>query len=142
MNKKMLIIILAVVVVGGGAGAYFMFLRPGPDTEKVAEAPQPGLVTMETFMVNIDDPQAARFAQLDLRLTVLPESLAATINEDEILRARLRDRVLTLLTSKSAQELSGPDGKEGLRREIKAHLSPLLEEGEIQDVLFSDFVIQ
>ena len=144
MNKKMLIIILAVVVVGGGAGAFFMMKggeEEGTDTAKKFKGP-PGLVTMETFLVNIADGGGERFARLQLRLTVLPFSKAQDIDGDELLKATMRDRILTLLAGKTYDDLASPIGKEGFRREIKTVLNPIIEDGEIEEVLFQDFVVQ
>ena len=56
--------------------------------------------------------------------------------------ARLRDRILTLLTSKTYRELNDANGKELFRKEILDRLNPLLESGEVKEVLFSDFVVQ
>lgn len=152
-SKKLLVIIAAVVVLaGGGGGAYFM-LRPGPadasgvDAPQVADTEPPGLVSMETFMVNIYHPDGDRHAKLKLDLAVVPAGLADRVAGDTLLQARLRDRVLTLLTSKSFDELRSPVGKEGFRREVKARLDPLLEGvdstgGQIDEVLFSEFVVQ
>jgi flagellar FliL protein len=143
MNKKVIIIVAAALVLGAGGTAALLTLLPSDGDTAAAPPPEPpGIVDMETFLVNINAPQGDRFAKLSVRLTVLPGTLAESLSEDPVLKARMRDRVLTLVTSKTLAELIGPVGKEGLRREIKAHLDPLLDEGEIQEVLFSEFVVQ
>ena len=145
MNKKMLIIIiLLVVLAGGGAGAFFMMKNGDDDPEATAKKFKgpPGLVTMETFLVNISDEEGERFARLQLRLTVVPFSTAQKIDGDELLQAKMRDRILTLLTGKNYEDLATPIGKEGFRREIKTVLDPIIDDGEIEEVLFQDFVVQ
>ena len=144
MSKKLLIIAGAVVLLGaGGGGAYFMMSGSEPAAEAAeVDYGSPALVAMEPFMVNINDPGGERYAKVSLQLSVAPSSLAGEITEDPLTLAKMRDRVLTLLTSKSYDELKTPIGKEGFRREIKLSLAPLVEEGEIQDVLFQDFVVQ
>ena len=147
MSKKLLIIVLgAVVVLGGGATAAFFLTRPPAEEQQVEAEPEiegpAGLVDMETFLVNINDPEGERYAKLQLGLSVVPAKQAATISEDLLVQAKMRDRVLTLLTAQTFEELSTPLGKEALRREIKARLDPLIEEGEVQEVLFQDFVVQ
>lgn len=150
MSKKLLLIFIAAVVVlaGAGAGGYFVFFRSTPEEvagEQPAEADTSraaGLVPLETFLVNINDPDGERYAKVQLQLTVVPDSVVSDIAEDTLLMAQMRDRVLTLLSAKSFEELSSPIGKEGVRREIKARLDPLLPEGEIQEVLFQDFLVQ
>jgi flagellar FliL protein len=129
MSKKLLIISVgAVALVGAGAGAFFM-LKPRPaaaaaahgGAEAEAEAGEhpAAIVTLETFLVNLSSAQGDRFAKVDLQLTVTPAELAHEMEEDVLLTAKLRDRVLTLLTSKAAEDLLTPLGKEGLRRELK-----------------------
>jgi flagellar FliL protein len=147
MSKKTLILIVAgVVVLGGGGTAGFLLLRPAP--AEVGEAPaevgeEPTIVTMDTFLVNLTSSEGGdRFAKVDLQLTLTPPSAAAKVTEDVLLAAKLRDRVLTLLTSKAAEDLLTPVGKEGLRRELKATLNPMLPEGEIHEVLYANFVVQ
>jgi flagellar FliL protein len=145
MGKKTLVIAgVAVAVLAGGGAVAFLTLRP-----KHAEAPataraheEPGMVAMDPFLVNITDPTGDRYVKVNLRLAVSSAKLAEAIKIDELLQARMRDRVLTLLGSKSREELSDPLGKEGFRREIKTHLQPLIADGEIQEVLFADFIVQ
>jgi flagellar FliL protein len=146
MSKKLLFIILGAVVILGGGGVGAFFLMSGGEEKKPAEEAEQtkpaGLVEMETFMVNIRDKNRERFAKLDVRLTVVPAGMAGRINEDILLQAKMRDRILSLLTTKNYEVLSTSVGKEGFRREIKTALTPLVEDGEIQEVLFTNFVIQ
>jgi flagellar FliL protein len=145
MGKKTLVIAgVAVAVLGGGGAAAFLTLRPKHAEATASTAPheQPGVVAMDPFLVNITDPTGDRYVKVNLRLAVSSGHLAEEIGANELLQARMRDRVLTLLASKSIEELSDPLGKEGFRREIKTHLQPLIQDGEIQEVLFSDFIVQ
>ncbi len=144
MNKKLLIMVVAGLLVGvGGTAGFFILTKSDSTTQAAAPPPEPpGIMDMEPFLVNISDEGGDRFAKLDLRLAIRPGSEVDSMKDDTLLQAKIRDRVLTLITSKSFQELVGPVGKEALRRELKAHLSPLLEEGEIDEVLFADFVVQ
>lgn len=141
--RRLLILMSAVAVLGaGGAAAYFALSPVKRATNLMPPTEEPGIVSMETFMANINDPAGERYAKVTLRLTVSPAAVADVIGQDQVLQARMRDRVLTLLTSKSYQDLLSPLGKESFRRELKTHLGPLLEVGQIEDVLFSDFVVQ
>ena len=101
-----------------------------------------GILEMETFLTNINDPSGERYAKLQVKLAVSPEEKAAEVTGDALLMAKLRDQVLTLLTSKTFEELSDPEGKEGFRSEIQERLSPLVEGGEVKEVLFAEFVVQ
>ena len=117
------------------------------DSESDSEAADPaeqtiGVLELETFLTNINDPAGQRHARLSVKLAVVPQEWAAEIKADALLMVRLRDRILTLLTSKTYRELNDANGKELLRKEILDRLNPLLESGEVKEVLFSDFVVQ
>ena len=117
------------------------------NSESDSEAADPaeqtmGVLEMETFLTNINDPAGQRHARLSVKLAVVPQERAAEIKADALLMARLRDRILTLLTSKTYRELNDANGKELFRKEILDRLNPLLESGEVKEVLFSDFVVQ
>lgn len=143
MSKKMMMMIgAAAVVLAGGGGAVYYFM--GEEPAEAAEAPKAsvGLIEMETFLTNINDPRGKHHARLQLKVAVSPETAAAEIRADPLLMARMRDQVLTLLTSKTFDDLSQSEGKENFRRDIAARLTPLVDHGEVQEVLFSDFVVQ
>jgi flagellar FliL protein len=157
--KKPLILALAGVVLAGGGGAAFMMMGRGEHAPAEGEhaaadghgggghgahpaAGSAGVVQMDPFLVNINDPSGDRYVKVTLRLAVAPNELATKVGEDALLQARMRDRVLTLLTSKTVEELISPLGKEGFRREIQENLKPLIDKGEVQEVLFADFVVQ
>ena len=110
------------------------------EDEKVEETI--GILEMETFLTNINDPSGERYAKLQVKLAVSPQEKAAEVTGDALLMAKLRDQVLTLLSSKTFEELSDPEGKEGFRGEIQERLSPLVEGGEVKEVLFAEFVVQ
>ena len=134
---------LAVVLVGGGAAGFFLLHHKGNEGKENAEKKEPaGLIALDAFTVNLNDASGERYMKVTLRLTVAPAELAKKAEEDPLLMARLRDRILTLLTSKSAQDVNSPLGKESMRREIQARLNPLFEGGKVEDVLFSDLVVQ
>jgi flagellar FliL protein len=101
-----------------------------------------GLLDLESFLTNISDVSGDRYCKLTLRLVVSPREAVAGISDDAILKARLHDEVLKLLTAKSFEELKDPAGREAFREEMRAKLAALLPNGEVQQVLFSEFIVQ
>ena len=146
MKKLMLPLIIGLVmlVVGVVLGKVLFTADAATavEEEPVIEQTPPGILELETFLANINDPDGERYAKLQLRLAIIPKERVAAIEGDTRMIARMRDRVLTLLTSKTFDELSDPLGKEGFRNEIRMRLAPLIEEGEIREVLFNEFVVQ
>jgi flagellar FliL protein len=143
MSKKTIIMAAAGLVLlgaGGGAAYYFTQVKPA---EAAVEPEKPiGIYEMEQFLVNISSGSGDRFARLTVKLALAPDTAVDEIKEDPLLTARLRDKVLTLLTAKSFSELNNPEGKEAFRAEIAARIAPLLKEAEVKEVLFGDFVVQ
>jgi flagellar protein FliL len=143
-KKKLFIIIGAVVVLLGGAGTGAWFFTRGSDHPAEAKfAPQkaPVFLPLETFTVNLQDGE--RYLQTDITLQVADE---AQVDEIKLQMPRVRSRLLALLSSKHAENLTTPEDKKKLVQEIMAQLNqPFYPQGKPQhvvDVLFTSFVIQ
>jgi len=150
-SKLLLFVLIGVVLAGGGAAAAFLMTKDKKAADAVEDsaatrAPaaeeKAGLVPLDTFLVNLNDPAGERYMKVTMRLTIAPESVADKTKDDELQLARIRDRVLTVLMSKTFAELSDPLGKESLRFEIQGQVDTLLDQGAVQDVFFSEFVVQ
>ena len=133
ITTQVLSSLVLTLLAASGAGCSF-----GAD----ASDERPGLVELEPFLTNINDPFDERYCKLAVKLSVVPEWMAAEIAEDVLLVAQLRDLVLTSLMSKSYVDLTAPNGKESLRTEIQNGLNEMLTDAEIREVLFSEFVVQ
>jgi len=150
-KKKLLIIIIAAVVVLGGAGAGAFFFMHGkadaaPDAKhKKAAAPvgPPVFVPIEAFTVNLQPENGEQYLQTAFTLQV------ASLEQVELIKdnmPKVRSRLLLLLSSKKASEISTPEGKKQLADDILAQVkAPFEDKGEPQevtDVLFTSFIIQ
>lgn len=144
--KKKLFIIIGLLVVllgGGGAGAWFM-TRGGDAHNKEAEAEPPKVpvfLALETFTVNLQEGE--QYLQTDITLQVTDQVQADTI---KLHMPRVRSRLLSLLSSKHADELATAEDKKKLAQEIMAQVNqPFSPKGaaqQVDDVLFTSFVIQ
>jgi len=145
MNKTVLIAVAAVVLIGGGAGAAYYLGYFGSAEAEAAETPvdaPAALLSLEPFLTNINEGGGERYARVSVQLAVSPEEKVAEIEADALLLARLRDVVLTQLSSKSYTELSDSGGKDVFRKELREKLQPLVSEATVEEVLFADFVVQ
>ncbi len=145
-KKKMIIILAALVVLAGGGAAWF-FMQPKADHkaevkhEEVAKAPV--FLPLEAFTVNLQPDPDEKFLQLDVSLQL------ENLEEVEKIKAQMpaiRSRLLLLLSSKHASEISTSEGKKQLTDEIIAEMKkPLDPNGKpqkIMGVFFTSFVIQ
>jgi flagellar FliL protein len=145
-SKKLVIIIaLAVRVAGAGAGAawYFTQGKPAGAEHKVAKAGPPEYVPIESFTVNLQPENGDQYLQIAFTLQVPSQK------EGEVFKAnmaKVRSRVLLLLSGKKASEIATVDGKRQLATEIVAALKqPFVDKGEpqqVSDVLYTAFIIQ
>ncbi len=143
-SKKKLFVILGALVVllgGGGAGAWY-FLGSSASKEAHEEpAKAPIFLPLETFTVNLQDGE--QYLQLDITLQLTDP---AQVDLLKLHMPRIRSRLLSLLSSKRADELITTEDKKKLTQEILAQvkqpLSPKGKPQQVDDALFTSFVIQ
>ena len=155
-KKLMIMAIAGVLVLGGGAGGWF-FLHGGGDADAAhaEEAPvkkkkkkdkehaKAEYVPIEAFTVNLQPETGDQYLQVQFTLQVDGPEQAVLIKDN---MAKVRSRVLLLLSGKKASEINTVEGKQQLAGEIKAAVQvPFDEDGEeqdVSDVLFTSFIIQ
>jgi flagellar protein FliL len=143
--KWIIIAVIAVLVLGGaGVGAYFFLFHskaPAADKKNAEQAKLPAAVfwPMDPFIVNLIDNDGERYLKVVLQLE-LSDQLA--VEELNVIRPKVRDSILDLLTSKTYKEMMDPIGKQRLRDEIALRANGFLTKGKIAKVYFTEFVIQ
>jgi flagellar protein FliL len=151
-----LLIILGVLIflAAGGAAGLFFFLPESQENasvmarvrnlfagdKKAVESTGPGYIyKMEPFLVNLLDPGQLRY----LKVTLHAESNREKESEEIDRRLpQLRDAVLTILSSKNYKDIITAEGKSALREEIKLKLNQLLSGVKVENVYFTEFVVQ
>jgi len=154
MNKKMLLLGLMalLVVVGGGAGFYFMSgedpERRGKSSDAHVEAeaepePDPGfigpVIDLEPFVLNLADRDQLRYLKVAIKLQL---DRPQDETDFTIKLPAIRDALLVLLTSKESRSLRTVDGKMLVRDEIGGRVNTIMKKGKIQQVFFTEFIIQ
>lgn len=146
-KKKLIIIIAAVVLLAGGGGAGWFFMQPKDGHKKEVKHEEPAhapvFIALDTFTVNLQPDPEEKFLQLEISLQV------ASPEQAELLKTQMpavRNRLLMLLTSKMASEISTSEGKQQLSDEIVAEVKkPFSKDAkpqEVSGVFFTSFVIQ
>jgi len=156
-KKLMIMAIAAVLVLGGGAGAGWFFLHGSADADAAHadEAPakkkkkkdkehvKAEYVPVESFTVNLQPENGDQYLQVQFTLQVEGPEQVALIKDN---MAKVRSRVLLLLSGKKASEINTVEGKQQLAAEIKAVVHEPFDEGgdeqDVSDVLFTSFIIQ
>lgn len=112
------------------------------DSDSEEEKPaEPVFVTLEPFTVNLQ-PEG-QFLQTTLVLQVKDEKSGETL---KVYMPQIRSRLLLMLSGKTAEGLSSPQGKNELIKEIKQLVSQPFKAGQkpatVDDVLITAFIIQ
>jgi flagellar FliL protein len=166
-NLILIIIIAAAVLLGGGAAVYFLFIRGG-EPEKTTEPAEEGadegageaeeavdakpaepapsqikegiIFPLEHFIVNVNDESGdIRYLKIEIKLELGNSTMEQEV-ENRI--PKIRDSIVTILTNKSVADVSDTNGKLRLKEEIKARINTFLTLGKVEEVYFTDFIIQ
>ncbi|WP_446897147.1 flagellar basal body-associated FliL family protein [Clostridium sp. LBM24168] len=157
------ILILAVI----GAGAYFgynKFLKNGktdaaqntiPQTNSVQQATNQvqsqssnasflsQIVSAKTFgideiTVNLADKGSSRYLKAAVSLGYDDKKLDSELNDKKPI---ITDAVIGILSSKKAEDIS-PKNMENIKMEIIQKINPMLEKGKLNNVYFTDLIVQ
>ncbi len=156
-NKIILIAVIAVAVlfVGAVGGGFYMMwnkladldalVRPEEEVvEEEEETEEELLVTgamfpLDTFIVNLADEKSKRYLRVTMQIELI-EGEPVEILEQRLVQ--VRDIILMILPTKRFQEIRSVDGKTLLRREIMTRLNDLLKKEIINNIYFTEFVVQ
>jgi flagellar FliL protein len=138
--KKLIILAALVLVMGGGAAVgWFKFFKKQPEPEAKQEVAESVMQDMETFLVNLSDPGGKRYLKLQMKAKLSSKQVAAEFVSHNF---EIRDRILTLLSSKEFNEISSPEDKATLKQEVIQRVNKLLQQGQVQDIYFTEFLVQ
>ena len=164
-SNKLLIIISAVlflVLIGGGAMAYFM-LNSDDEVMQDAQSAKVSKVVkhkskasdgsarnsdfskvgpmyaLDKFIVNLSSDSGSRYLRTTVNLELSSEEFQAEVDKKKPL---IRDIIIRVLSAKSYEEISTIRGKEALKDEIVTELNKVFEDGYVQNIFFTEFVIQ
>ncbi len=137
-----------VLIVGGAAFwvyPHFRGAKSGGDA-KAEHAQKPVLeqvkatMALEPFLVNLADTEESRFVKGTFQMG-LAEELSKK-EKDTVAIAAVRDSIITLLSSKTADQILTPQGKDKLREEIRARVNVVSPQLKVLEVFIVDFVVQ
>jgi flagellar FliL protein len=152
MSKTVLIIIISVAVLFMGmVGAGFFILwnkisQVPPDPSTIEQMPVEEeenaigpLYSLDTMIVNLSDHGGKRYLRVTMALE-LSEPDAVTTIESRL--PQVRDAILTILPTKTYDEISTTDGKIALRTQVMEKINSLITKGRVENIYFTEFVVQ
>ena len=156
MSKKLIVILAVVgVLILGMMGAGFFVIwtkvanmNPGATSaeasiqEEQEETPEDTIgVTypLDTFIVNLADSQGKKYLKIKVEFELDNPVVPGEIDQR---LPQFRDTILTVLSSKTFEDIRQLEGKYQLRAEIMTMLNQFLKSGKITNVYFTEFIVQ
>jgi len=152
-KKKLIILIGGFLVLVLLALALISFIAPSlipaqinpfskgktAEEKEVIPNQQGHIYHLESMIVNLADTEVPRYLKVKIDL----ESVEPKPNEEFDKRLpRLKDAVLTILTSKTYSQISNSQGKMELKEEILVEANQIFDKLKLKTVYFTEFVIQ
>ena len=166
-KKLLIVVVVALVLLGsaGGAAAWYFTHKNAAEAEAEADKGEKGekggkksshkkkakaenaapvFMNLEPFTVNLTPDDAGdQYLQVAITLKVDSNEVTDSLNNH---LPEVRSRILLLLSGKKASEINNTAGKQKLAGElldqVKLPFTPKGDEQEVEDVLFTQFVIQ
>lgn len=118
----------------------------GASGEDLVSKSKAGVLVLDAFTVNLNDPFGRRYAEVMISLEVTNKNYVAKLNENELLKPRMRDEIFMIISNKGYNELKSASGKVTLKEEIMMRLNELTKEEYGKEVIsrvnFTKFIIQ
>lgn len=142
-----LIIGVGVLLLSGGGFLTVKYLKGSTGKKAQSAESNPiakikSMMSLEAFLVNLADTDSTRFLKVTFRLGLDEPKVGEEYAADPVILAATRDKILSLLSTKTAEELLTPQGKDRLRNEVRENVNPLLPKGRVVNVFILDFVVQ
>ncbi len=97
------------------------------------------IIELQPFVVNLADREDSRYLRMSVSIGV---GEGGEEKPDPILLTRVRNAMLAVLTTKTADEILTPEGKATLRKELMKAARAAIEEPHIEAIYITDFIVQ
>lgn len=149
VDFKLLIVFVAFLIiatVGSAFATYLIFRNSGNDSHAVGATASTKVEDMGPtfpvgeFILNLNSAgNHPRFIRTEVILEVSDRKVVSQLEKR---LPQIRDQFITLIRSRSAEQLSNEAGMELLRFEMLREANKLINKGEVVNIFFVDWIIQ
>lgn len=140
-SKNLIIVVLILLVaLGGGAAAYVLVFNTGTAESRKEEKKntKTALIALDPFVLNLSEH--GRFLKVTMQLEIADAAQQQSVAEKI---PQLRDAIITLVSSKSAESVSSPEGKFQLKDELLLRANQAIGKAVMfKNLYFTEFVMQ
>ncbi len=104
-----------------------------------AQTSPTSLFSLPPLTVNLSDTGTSKYLKVGIDIELVNADAAKEVERQ---RARIRDAIIILLSSKSYSQLSTTTGKIAIKNEIASRINQILQTPRVIQVYFTDFVVQ
>lgn len=97
------------------------------------------LVSLDPFIVNLSSDAGKRYLKITMQLELARPGMAGEVTNK---MPQIKDAVITVLSSKAADDLLTIEGKFRLKEQVLTRINNLLTSGVVKNIFFVEFVIQ
>ncbi len=96
-------------------------------------------VSLDPFIVNLASDAGKRYLKITMQLELARPDMTAEVTNR---MPQIKDAVITVLSSKSAEDLLTIEGKFRLKEQVLTRINNTLTNGVVKNIFFVEFVIQ
>ncbi len=111
-----------------------------PEVDEESDKP-PVLMAVDNITINLADADVSRFLRAKIKLELRSEEALAKLDTDAG-KAKINDLILTILSSKTFEDIRTPRGKYALKEELIFRLNKIFSGKPVKKLYFTDFVSQ
>lgn len=125
------------MIIAGGF-AYFMYMQNTGNAAKANIQPQTYFYVLDGDLItNLKD--ANRYIKVNIELEFADKKVENELKEKN---AVIRNAIISILRSQTANQVSGAEGQERMRKLILSKINEILQRGKIVNVYFDNFIVQ
>ena len=143
-NKSLFIVIGIIVVALVGGMAAYALLFSNKTVENAPEAKhelkkdtKTSLIALDSFVLNL--AEQGRFLKVTMQFEIADAANQQLVTDKT---PQLRDAIITLVSSKSAEALSSPEGKLQIKDELLLRANQAIGKDAFKNLYFTEFVMQ
>ncbi|MGB2991399.1 MAG: flagellar basal body-associated FliL family protein [Paenisporosarcina sp.] len=137
--KVIFVVFFAVAAIGASAMFYMKKVEAEPEAEKAISAEELAELSIDTDVITTNLASASNFAIVQFNILLSSEEAKA---ETEKRTPEVRAAIISTIAGLTKDQLIGGEGISILEKELSAKLGNIVETGEVDRVLVTEFKIQ
>lgn len=148
--KLLLVLLFVVFLMAGGVGGFFYWrhrvaqklaasVKPVEKSEADDEKEVAEVVELQPFIVNLADREEPKYLRMTVSLGI---GDGAEGKPDPLFTTKVRNAILAIVTTKTAEDILTVKGKTELRKEMLRAARAVVDKPQVHAIYITDFIVQ